>query len=286
MSTNLENQMDEDTRQAFEEVGRQQHGELAIPDEWVQREEVDEKPDFPEPPELADTEVTLPGGVFTPQGQRLRRVEIRELNGHDEEHLSRAKTVGEFKRRVVECGVVKIEGHDPEPLLPEMLMGDRDFLIVAIRKATFGKTLDLTLNCPNCREQQEIEYDFDKDIPVRELDEEGTSIFSIELKSGRVARAALPQAQDEDAVLKAATNDNVTMAETNTLMLQQVLQDIDGMPVTAREEVLRLSMADRRTILNDLHERRIGPQFEEVTYACARCDVEMPIAISVFEMFR
>lgn len=278
-TTTQDPQMDPALHQDFEALG-----ELDVPTSWGDDTDSEGRSTFPEPPRPAELQVDLPGGLFLPDGQRLRKVEVRELNGEDEERLSRIKSIADYKRVLLEIGVVSFEGRKPAAgMLGDMLIGDRDYLIVAIRRATFGDTLDIPVQCRACEEQQEITYHFVDDLPIRDFKGEGT-ILPIELRDGRKASVAIPTAADEDAVLEAA--ERSTLSESNTLMLQRIIEDIDGMPVTTRGEVLKIGMADRRTILDTVYEHRVGPQFDEVTYDCARCGEGGPVVLSVFEMFR
>lgn len=276
-------QMDPNLRQDFEQIS---DGELQVPEAWggAATEAPEEGGGFPEPPRPAELDVMLPGGIFQPDGTRLRKVEVRELNGADEERLSRAKDIGAYKRLLLELGVERIEERQPtKGLLGEMLMGDRDHLIVAIRRATFGDTMEFPIVCRNCKEEQEIEYHFVDDLPIREFEGE-SEVLAITLRDGRKATVSLPTAADEDSILASA--DNSTISEGNSQMLQRIVIDIDGVPITSKQEVLNLGMADRRKILDEVYEHRVGPQFDEVTYECARCGEGGPVILSVFEMFR
>lgn len=277
-ATHMDQQMDPALQDEFKALG-----ELSVPESW-DPEPQEERSTFPEPPRPAELDVTLPGGIFLPDDSRLRQVEVRELTGADEERLSRAKDVGAYKRLLLELGVVSIEGRKPsKALLGDMLMGDRDHLIVAIRRATFGDTMEFPVVCRSCEDEQEVIYHFVDDLPVREY-EGDSDVLTIDLRNGRVATVVLPKAADEDEVLKHA--DRSTLSESNTLMLQCIVQDLDGFPVTSKQEVNNLGMADRRKILDTVHEHRVGPQFNEVTYDCARCGEGGPLVLSVFEMFR
>lgn len=282
--------MDPDLKDDFEAVG-----ELTAPDptdiDWdnLQTQSVGntgfEEPDtkFPEPPGPADLEVTLPGGIFIGD-QRLRNVRVRELTGADEEDLSRVKEIGAYARRLVELGVVNVEGRKVNPeVLGQMLIGDRDFLMVAIRRATFGDTLDLQITCRACEEKQEVEYHFAKDLPIREMGASSSHV-DVLLRSGQRASVRLPMAADQDEIYSIA--DKSTLAETNTVMLQRIVESIDEMPITTAAEVKNLGMVDRKKILDTVHEHRVGPQFAEVTYNCGRCGEEGPIVLNVFDMFR
>lgn len=243
---------------------------------------------MPKPPEPAgDLTVELPGGIMHPSLGRLRHIEVRELDGFAEEALARVTDAGEYKTKLLQLGVASVDGRpvDDPGLLSSMLIGDRDEVIVAIRKATFGKELELDLTCRNCGEEQKVIYDFDADLKSRPLKDDEFS-FDFKMASGKTALIRLPTAQDENDVLSLTKRKNATVADANTLMLQRLVEEIDGFPITVANEVKGIGMKDRRDILNEIYERRVGPDFEAVEYACINCEEESPLVIGVFDMFR
>jgi hypothetical protein len=100
----------------------------------------------------SETAVTLPGGFLTPLGEVTREAEVRELNGRDEEAISKSNTLGKVLHTILSRGVVSV-GDQPasEDILDQMFAGDRDALLLGIYKATFGPTADLTAFCSGCK---------------------------------------------------------------------------------------------------------------------------------------
>lgn len=245
----------------------------------------DAPPEMPPPPRPAGGGVTLPAGLDHPTRGLLRDAEVRELTGEDEEKLARTKDVAGLKSRLLELGVTRLGDTEPpsRDMLDALLIGDRDFLILKIRQATYGDEIELSVTCPTCAGSQEIIYSLEDDVPIKELD--GTPEFDVNLRNGRVATVTLPCGADEQDVLR-ALGKNATRAEINTLMLGRCLQAIDGEPTVGESTARSLGMADRRALLDAIADRQVGPQFGDVTYSCAECGTESPLVVDILEMFR
>ena len=56
----------------------------------------------------SDTVVDLPGGFITAAGEIVRTAEVRELNGRDEEAISKATNLGRALMTILQRGTVKI----------------------------------------------------------------------------------------------------------------------------------------------------------------------------------
>src|SRR5580698_8724844 len=97
-----------------------------------------------------DTLVHLPGGLVR-GAQVIRAAEVRELTGEHEEALARAAraqpgSVVHFLNTLLECGVVRFGSEDPsqtQAFLRDTLVGDRDQLLIGIRRATYGDDIEL-----------------------------------------------------------------------------------------------------------------------------------------------
>src|SRR2546426_10422362 len=100
--------------------------------------------------------VELPGGVNRGHGSLLSTAEIRPLNGRDEEWLttspasfSVAAAVSELiSRCLLRLGGEAAPGDIAQMLLP----ADRDYLLLALRVATYGSRFDAVVTCPACSE--------------------------------------------------------------------------------------------------------------------------------------
>lgn len=232
-----------------------------------------------------DTSVTLPAGVVT-EDDILTTAEVRELTGVDEERLARIdfrKHFGRYLNEIVLRGVVSLGGREvTSEILDDLVMGDRDFLILEIRRATFGNLVNMTLKCPTCKEEFETDIDLTTDIPMKRLDDPSDQFFKVELRNGRSASVRLPSARSQQEVL---SDEKATVAEQNTYMLAKCVAAIDGDSPTMTD-IKHLSMGDRRTLLTDIADRGVGPQFLEVRQACTNCAEEFPLVLDLVDLFR
>ena len=98
----------------------------------------------PEITSPSDTTVDLPGGYLTATGEVIRTAEVRELTGKDEEIISKTDNLGKALMTILQRGTVKV-GDLPadEKLLDELLIGDRDSLLLGILKSTFGSSIEI-----------------------------------------------------------------------------------------------------------------------------------------------
>lgn len=245
---------------------------------------------LPAPPDVPDTSVTLMVGVLDASMQPTREAVVRELNGADEEAISAPSLVrnpARYLAAIVQRGTATIGGKQPSgEELGSLLIGDRELLLIGIRRATYGDEVELVTVCPHC-EKQDNDYVFDlKDVPRRELEKIEDAVFGIkvELPSGRQATIALPRATDQDAVVAA---EDKNLGELNTMMLARCLKELDGRPVlSAQAEVRKMSIRDRRKLLETLTDTAPGPRLGEAKRVCNACEKEFVLGLGLLDIFR
>lgn len=250
--------------------------------------------DSPEPftpvimPEPVSGLVTLPGGVMLPEGGRVVEAEVRELTGADEEALSKSDggtNFGRFIQITLQRGTLRIGDWEPpdRSLLDSLLLGDRDTLLLAIRKATYGNEMPHTARCLACGEVLDIVLDLNTDIPMKELENPENRRFTVPLRRG-VAVVRLPTGADQNVVLNMKGK---TVPEMNTELLSRCVIEINGEPVASRPEPVRaLGMADRQTLLTFFTDTQPGPKYEGVKVPCASCERDVPLNIDLADLFR
>lgn len=243
------------------------------------------KPEAPPPPSpLPDTFVTLPAGLEDVDGSVDRQAEVRELTGEDEEAIARAKgSLPKALDTILTRGVVAVGGRKVDAaMLDGLLAGDRDALVVAIRRVTFGDEISFDAVCPSCKATQPVSLSCENDIPVRTLDNE-ERIFDVTLRSGKVARVGLPDGASQKAL---AGSDDKSDARLRTILLKHCVQEIDGFPVVRENEVKSLSIRDRDAIVEEINKRNPGPQLQEVSRSCVQCSENIPLPLTLTDLFR
>jgi hypothetical protein len=240
------------------------------------------KPEIDAP---ADGYVQLAYGV-TVDEKLVTEVEVRELTGEDEERLAKAKTSSDptkFYNTILESGTVSVGGKDPEDVLPNMLVGDREALFLGIRKATYGPDVEMgDIYCAECDEEFEGSVSVD-DVPVRPL--KGETTFGVPLRKGGKATVRLPVGADQIA----AVQGDMTESERNSTLLKRCVitlpQGGEDMPVAGFPSlVLNLGIADRKRILDEIHKRQPGPRYDEVVIE-HECGNRIPVLLGMGALF-
>lgn len=231
----------------------------------------------------SESEVPLPGGYVLSTGEVAKTAEVRELNGADEEAVAKAGTTGKALNVLLQKGVVKIGTEEAtKDMLDNLLSGDRDALLLGIRRVTFGNDLEVPVICQNCRDSHTAVIDLSTDVPVKELKDINEKVWSVETKLGTVV-VALPNGVVQKKLME---NLDKTSAEINTILLSGCIVSINGSPSVGSGTALSLGMADRNKIIEELISRTPGPRLGEVTKACKACGESMDVPLSLVDLFR
>jgi hypothetical protein len=237
----------------------------------------------------------LPGGFVSGNDFSSARydAEVRELTGADEEAITKARNggIGKFISTLLDSGTVAVGDQKSSPaLLSNLLLGDRDTLLLEIRRATYGDEIVWDrYSCPHCGEEFRLSVTLDE-IPVRRLADPADRVFEVELRKGRKAYARLPIGADQDAVL--AIVERTTESEQNTLLISRCLISVveaDGSEnaVTGNPDFARsLGIVDRKRILDAIEEKQPGPQYNDVKFTHDSCGKEVPLFISAGDLFQ
>jgi hypothetical protein len=101
-------------------------------------------------------EVILPGGFVDLEGNVIRTVEVRELNGEDEEAIARSSTASKALNTILMRGAVSLGDREiTKDDFDKLLTGDRESILLGIRKVTFGNEIDFAVTCSGCSTRQD-----------------------------------------------------------------------------------------------------------------------------------
>lgn len=230
----------------------------------------------------SDTTVDLPGGyVFN--GELIKTAEVRELNGADEEAIAKAGGRSRALNILLQRGLVKLGSKEAtKEDLDNLLSGDRDAIIVGIRRVTFGDGLDLVMRCYHCSEEQQTAISLTDDIPTRTLESELDRAWTMQTKSGPVD-VALPTGVVQKKLME---NADKSSAEINTLLLAGCVLSVNGVPSMGAHTALSLGMVDRTKIVDEILDRNPGPRLGEVKKACKACGELVEVPLSLLDLFR
>lgn len=233
--------------------------------------------------------VQLPAGWVSPRGDLIDTAVVKELNGYDEEKLSRidiGRNIATFTTELLAVGVEAIGGQKPpnKELLRDLLIGDRDALVLGIRQATYGNDVELTLHCSACNNDSAVSIDLREDVPVKKPDDPMQRVFEVPLRKGS-AKIQLVNGRMQEEIGDLVGKK--TPAEMNTRILSRCVTEIDGVFVAGDEERIKaLSAADRATLIDFLGENQPGPQLSGIKVPCATCGEEYPYTVGLRDLFR
>lgn len=241
--------------------------------------EPEPKPTMEPPP---DTVFKLPG-----TGQS---VEVRELTGADEEALARVQ--GSFARWIsvlLELAVEKIDDEAADKdAIGRLLVGDRDYLLMAIRKVTWGPEIELAdIQCSGCNQVFDAVAHTD-DIPIKALQDRSETTFTVALRNGRTATVRLPNGHDQAVYLE---KEDASNAQRNTLLLQRCVESITDangveMPVAGFESTVRdMSLPDRSRLLREINGRMPGARYNEVPVKHDDCGETTVVGVGPVALF-
>ena len=236
-------------------------------------------------PSLPDTTVTLAAGLIDPfENTVSTTAEVRELNGADEEAIAKLSDPGKALLAILERATVSI-GDQPstKQILGSLLAGDREALLLAIRKATFGSEVEVSTVCDKCPELQTFKIDLDKDVEVKRLEDPiRDRRFTVELKAG-LAKVNLPTGDVQTQIINATDKNS---AELDTMLLVACVTEIGDQPVLSPNRIRTLGITDRRLLLDEIAKRNPGPQLSEIKKACGTCGQEVYLPLTLAELFR
>lgn len=245
--------------------------------------------------------IQLPGGLVR-RGEVIRTVKVRELTGYHEEALTRALQPApgtmsvnwaNFLTVLLECGTVQFGDldEDPKELLKDLLLGDRDAVILGIRQATYQDEVELKgWQCPACAAVTDLTISLAEDVEVVTMDDpRQEATFEVKLRKGRSATVKLATGRDLAAMYE---KDGLNNAERESIMLTKCLMkitDIDGteqrVQGRAAGVVMDLSIPDRKAIVRELENRQPGPRYNGIKFVHQDCQKEVPLAVGLGDLF-
>lgn len=216
--------------------------------------------------------------------------ELRELNGSDEEAISKneiksngAKTLRVLLERCcIRIGSIyksEVKPNKWTEIIQSLSVGDQDIMLLRLREISLGEEIESKYECPDpdCKEhiittistdELEIvpfdgEWEFEFELPKGFKDKDGNI-----LKKGRLRH---PNGLDRE-ILDGVIRKNQGLA--NTLMLSRCIVDLEGLKVY--DELVRsLSIKDRNYLLSVMKEHKFGANLE--------VDVECPTCYQTFK---
>lgn len=194
------------------------------------------------------------------EDRRLSEVELRPLTGHEEEWLAqhRGTPSALAVTHLLSACLLRLDDTPPSRgLVRRMLVGDRDYLMLQLRRMTLGENISAVLVCQACHAKMDVDFKV-SDVQVdRHLQTALT--YRLELHQGeefgRTVRFRLPAGADQEDILVPSA-DNAADA-----LLSCCLIDDGGVPLSAQE---------RTTVIDAMEQ--LAPRIDlELDITCPEC---------------
>jgi hypothetical protein len=228
--------------------------------------------------------VNLPGGFILPSGEVARVGEVRELNGRDEEAISKVPIVSRIFITILSRAVVRLGNRNvTEEDMDSLLAGDRDALLLGVYIATFGPEAEFTAYCDGCRDTKTVMVNLTEDIKTRALvDPLVDRSFIVQGKKHEFL-VTLPTGKTQKEL---SSDTERTLAELNSVLLESCVLQIDGEPIMTKQQIKNIGLVDRRTIVEEIYNRNPGPQFDPIKISCPQCSGEVVVPINLGALFQ
>jgi hypothetical protein len=237
---------------------------------------------------LAERRLELPGGVLGADGRRHRMVKVRELTGADEEVLAEraaagARMVTRFLARVI----VEIEGLErgvDEELVSDMLVGDRDYLLLRLRQMDLGDHVHQVMRCPSPACGKKVDVDFlVSEIEVRRVGELPAA-YRVQLGEGADAvnvSVRLPTGRDQEAMAALAP---ANPAAANTRLFSRAVLKWGERGMLDEEAARALPLRHRSQLAAFLERSSPGPDLY-LDVQCPMCGTDMGSSFDLHGFF-
>ena len=165
-----------------------------------------------------------------------------------------------------------------------LFLADREFLVLAIRKASLGNTVTTNLQCESCNAKMTITVDLTREVPVKKLKdvehtiEDGLVVFSIQDDSkGIDVKFRLPIGEDQHALSSLYRKNPI---EANYALYQRCIISWNGAPANELDPRLfdTLPLPTIDFIDAAFMEAMPGPDMR-VPIDCIECGREMILSM-------
>jgi hypothetical protein len=224
----------------------------------------------------------LPGGYWDATGQVHREFELSALTGREEEMLVQAgpSLAATLVTEVLSRCVRRLGGISPVPpdVMRRLLVADRQYLLLEVRRATFGDSVHADLVCPwpGCGIQVSVDFAV-SDVPVEEPPYRAP-LHTMTLSDEAIASGAdlggdgevcfrLPDGSDQEELSDLLA---LNEAEALTGLLCRCVQRLGPYRPPDQEQLSGLSVLARAEIEERM--RQVAPRVEQsMAAACVGC---------------
>lgn len=236
--------------------------------------------------------VELLYGYKDEEGNVHKEAEIREITGADEEVILRPDVRSNIGRLITQilCNCVvrigdfrksEVNATKWEKIMKELFIGDRDLLMMEIRKFTYGEDVEIPFRCHACKSEGKHILEWDE----IEIIEPKTDPFNIPFelrkgardKDGNIFKEGLlrmPNGLDQEVL---DTHARKNMGKANTVLIQRCVHKLGDLRLSAKV-FENLSLADREKIVEAIANNQFGPNFN-LEIECPSCGEPLNLGV-------
>lgn len=219
-------------------------------------------------PKASEGAGVLPCGYLTDSGDLITDVAVREITGAEEDMLASTK-IKDFKKMgelIARCTVAvgAITDRDEiAKIIPKLLVGDRVYLFLLIRRVTLGDDYPFRSKCPEC----ELEGSFNVDLAALDVksmvDPKVRTLTLVTPRGREVVLSPMDGVREERLSTVRNENDKATLALAARVVSMQ------GKPATIGD--LKALSLSERNFLRDSYQQLEGGVDTTVEITCPKC---------------
>lgn len=245
--------------------------------------------DFAMPTELVD----LPSeGKFYPPNHPLRdkkELEIKYMTAKEEDILTSKSLLkkGLAIDKMLESLIV-----DKKVKLEDLILGDKNALILAARKSGYGPRYETQVECPKCEKKNKFGFDLDK-VANKKIEEvvgateTGNGTFLILLPRTKVQVEVKPMTGREEKSLadiqeqrkKLGASEGASTTQMKLFIVAIVKNDEKHITRSVIDAFVDAMPASDAKFLRDSYKKLIPDVDMNQTFSCSACDYEEVIEI-------
>jgi hypothetical protein len=220
------------------------------------------KPSIIEPDFGSDCDfIPLPSGGKTYKN-KTPNLKVSFMNASDENILTNPNLLksGKFLEVLFTRKIL-----DPSITYRDLLVGDRDAIMIWLRSTGYGSEYPITVIDPKTYEEFTVEIDLDslkKKKLTLEPDEEGLFSYTFPMSNKNIKFKLLTVGDSEDIEnhVEELKKDNVEFTDIATYTLQKQIVEVEGDrdPKSVAEFISRLRIADSRSFKKFVSENECG----------------------------
>ena len=229
--------------------------------------------------------ITLPASHLT--------ASVKQMTGVEEEILTDPKlsrNAGKLITSLLHSTVITLDGNNPSiDTIRNLTIGDRDYLLMELRKVSLGSEIPMSFQCPSCSANVEIEYDLNE-INTIVAKKNAPLEIEVELVDGHTdddgavhkdAVVTLPTGLTQERTA-AIMRQNV--AKGNTEMLLQTVHKLGTLEKVTSTLIRGLTKRDRDVLTKVVSREAPGPKLS-IDVDCYECGYNFETVMDLANFF-